>query len=30
MTRPSNRIPVGNFIAYTKIEIIPMPKTLKL
>ena len=30
MTRPSNRIPVGNFIAYTKIEIIPMPKNIEI
>ena len=30
MTRPSNRIPVGNFITYTKIEVIPMPKNIEI
>ncbi len=30
MARPSNRIPVGNFISYTKIEIIPMPKNIEI
>ena len=30
MTRPSNRIPVGNFITYSKIEVIPMPKSIEI
>jgi hypothetical protein len=30
MTRPSNKIPVGNFIAYSKIPIIPMPKSIEI
>lgn len=30
MTRPSNRVPVGNFITYTKIEVIPMPKNIEI
>jgi predicted nucleic acid-binding protein len=30
MARPSNRIPVGNFIAYTKIEVIAMPKSFEI
>lgn len=30
MIRPSNRIPVGNFIKYTKIEVIPMPKNIEI
>ena len=25
MARPSNKIPVGNFIEYTKIDVIPIP-----
>lgn len=30
MARPSNKIPVGNFITYTKIEVIPMPKSIEI
>lgn len=30
MLRPSNKIPVGNFILYSKIEIIPMPKNIEI
>jgi predicted nucleic acid-binding protein len=30
MLRPSNKIPVGNFISYSKIEVIPMPKNIEI
>lgn len=30
MARPSNRIPIGNFITYTKIKVIPMPKNIEI
>lgn len=30
MKRPSNKIPVGNFIKYSKIEVIPIPNKIEI
>jgi predicted nucleic acid-binding protein len=30
MKRPSNKIPVGNFIEYSKIEVIPIPNKIEI
>ncbi|WP_269225077.1 hypothetical protein [Flavobacterium eburneipallidum] len=30
MARPSNKIPVGNFIEYTKIDVIPIPNKIEI
>lgn len=30
MARPSNKIPVGNFIKYTKIDVIPIPNKIEI